>query len=86
MFIVCDFQTSQLYFVIPTKQNKEKNHKWLIFAFISRFRCFIQYKIINKNDFLRKIGGFFECRCVNVIVETLRAQRLYELFKKNNER
>lgn len=69
MFIVCDFQTSQLYFVIPTKQNKEKNHKLLIFTFISRFRCFIQRKIINKNDFQGKIGEIFVQR--RVIVETL---------------
>ena len=70
MFIVCDFQTSQLYFVIPTKQNKEKNHKLLIFTFISRFRCFIQRKIINKNDFQGKIGGFFVRRRI-IVVETL---------------
>ena len=70
MFIVCDFQTSQLYFVIQTKQNKEKNLKWLIFAFISRFHCFIQYKIINKNDFSGKIEGIFVRRRV-IVVETL---------------
>ena len=70
MFIVCDFQTSQLYFVIPTKQNKEKNHKLLIFAFISRFRCFIQRKIINKNDFQGKIGEIFVQRRI-IVVETL---------------